>query len=371
MIARLLFQSTGPAYNADATHKEDPAPSVTPGVAANPSVGFGVIGVGLIGSQHAANLARRIPGARLVGLADPQPGVAERAAAAHGCRCWTRDIDQLLANPEVESVVIASPAAFHVEAIVAAAQAGKAIFCEKPLANTLADADRAIKAVCDANVPFQIGFQRRFDPGFAGARALVDRGELGQIHLLRSLTRDPSLDDPERVTPWAIFLETLIHDFDVLRFLAGGAEPVEVYAIADALVRPDLKSRGMLDTAVVSLRYDSGAMATADASLQAVYGYDVRAEVFGSDGMASVGEGVGPNLVHHARGGSTRSRPHWFVDVFAQAYQAELAHFAARVRGQAEPESSLADARAALVLALAAIRSVETRQSVAISEVSG
>src|SRR5262245_19661407 len=252
-------------------------------------VGFGVIGVGLIGSHHAANLARRIPGARLVGLADPQPDVAERAAAALGCQFWTREVDRLLARPEVEAVVIASPAAFHVDAIVASAQAGKAIFCEKPLANALADADRAIKAVDDAGVAFQIGFQRRFDPGFVGARALVDRGDLGLIHLVRSLTRDPSLDDPERVTPWAIFLETLIHDFDVVRFLAGGAEPVEVYAAAEALIRPDLKSRGLLDTAVVTLRYDTGAMATADSSLQAVYGYDVRAEVFGAEGLASVG----------------------------------------------------------------------------------
>src|SRR5262249_7371594 len=182
---------------------------------------------------------------------------------------------------------------------------------------------------------------------------------------VRSLTRDPLLDDPERVTPWAIFLETLIHDFDVVRFLAGGAEPVEVYAAAEALIRPDLRSRGLLDTAVVTIRYDTGAMATADSSLQAVYGYDVRAEVFGAEGMASVGEGIGPRLVHHTRGGSLRSRPNWFIDVFAEAYQAELAHFAAHLRGQAPAEATLGDARAALVLALAAILSVETRLPVA------
>jgi myo-inositol 2-dehydrogenase/D-chiro-inositol 1-dehydrogenase len=345
-------------------------PVSQPGPAAQP-VGFGVIGVGLIGSHHAANLARRVPGARLVGLADPQPGVAERAATALGCQFWTRDVDRLLGNPEIEAVVIASPAAVHVDAIVACAQAGKAIFCEKPLANTLAEADLAIKAVGNSNVAFQIGFQRRFDLGFVGARALVDRGELGQIHLLRSLTRDPVLDNPEFVSPGAIFLETMIHDFDVLRFLAWGAEPVEVYATADALIRPDLKSRGLLDSAVVTLRYDTGAMATADSSLQAVYGYDVRAEVFGSEGMASIGDGIGPRLVHHTRAGSIRRRPNWFIDVFADAYRAELAHFSARVRGQVPFEATLGDARAALVLALAAIRSVETRRPVATSDVSG
>jgi myo-inositol 2-dehydrogenase / D-chiro-inositol 1-dehydrogenase len=317
-------------------------------------VGFGVIGVGLIGSHHASNLARRVPGARLVALADPEPGLAERTAAALGCATWTRDLDVLLANAEVEAVVIASPAAYHADTIVAAAQAGKAIFCEKPLASTLADADRAIRAVRAAAVPFQIGFQRRFDAAYARARQLVARGELGQIQLLRSLTRDPSLDQPERVTPGAIFLETLIHDFDVLRFLAGGAEPIEVYASADALILPDWKARGMLDTAVVSLRYDSGAMATADASFQAVYGYDVRAEVFGSEGMASVGDDLGLRLVHHARAGSTRPRPNWFIDVFGDAYAEELRHFAAHVRSHTSAGASRNAAAAGSVPAAAA-----------------
>jgi myo-inositol 2-dehydrogenase/D-chiro-inositol 1-dehydrogenase len=323
-----------------------------------------------MGSHHAANLARYVPGAYLVGLADPQADLAEQLAGRLGCQFWSLEYQDLLANPAVEAVVIASPAAYHPELVAAAAQAGKAVFCEKPLANTLADADRAAAAVRAAGVPFQIGFQRRFDPGFRAARALADRGELGRIQLLRSITRDPSLDRPERVTAWAVFLETLIHDFDVLRFLAGGAEPVEVYALADALILPDWKPRGMLGTAVVTLRYDSGAMATADASFQAVYGYDVRAEVFGSEGMASVGDTVGASMVHHTRAGATRARPHWFVDLFAEAYLAELAHFVALVRGQAAPENTLADARAALVLALAAIRSVQTHRPVSVSEIS-
>lgn len=334
-------------------------------------VGFGVIGVGLIGAYHAANLARRVEGARLVGVADPEPGLAEDVAIRLGCAAWARDYQDLLRNTCVDAVVIASPTAHHVEAVVAAAQAGKAVFCEKPLAVTLAEADRAIQAVTEAGVSFQIGFQRRFDAAFVGARSLVERGELGQIQLLRSLTRDPSLDQPERVTRWGIFLETLIHDFDVLRFLANGAEPVEVYAAADALILPDWKSRGMLDTASVLLRYDTGAMATADASFQALYGYDVRAEVFGSEGMASVGDGVGPRLVHHSRSGSSRTRPHWFVNVFDEAYVAELAHFANVVRAHAETTNgTLTDARAALVLALAAIRSVDAHQPVRIRETS-
>ncbi|MGI9147412.1 MAG: Gfo/Idh/MocA family oxidoreductase [Chloroflexota bacterium] len=332
-------------------------------------VGVGVIGAGTMGAHHAQSLAQRIPGARLVSLADPAPGVAERLAAALGCQRWTLDYQQLLAQPGVEAVVIATPARYHAEAIVAAAQAGKAVFCEKPIADGLAAADRAIQAARHAGVPLQIGFQRRFDTAYVRARQLVDTGALGQIHLLRSLTRDPDLEHPEEVPDGGIFRETMIHDFDVLRFLGGGAEPVEVYAMAEALVRPDFKAHGLLDTALATLRFDSGAMGTADASFQAVYGYDVRAEVFGSEGMASVGESGPINVVHHSRSGSTHPRVRWFVDLFGDAYTAELAHFAACVRGNISPQCSGEDGRAALVLALAAMRSVKTGRPVRVAEI--
>ncbi len=140
--------------------------------------------------------------------------------------------------------------------------------------------------------------------------------------------------------------------------------------MADALVLPDWKSRGLLDTAAVTVRYDSGAMATADARFQAVYGYDVRAEVFGSEGMASVGDTGGVDMLHHTRIGSTRPRAHWFVDLFGAAYEAELAHFVAAVRRGAAPESTADDARAALVIALAAVRSVETGRPVRTAEIT-
>jgi myo-inositol 2-dehydrogenase / D-chiro-inositol 1-dehydrogenase len=358
--------ANAPASERLATMANAPGPPPHP----HPPVGVVVIGVGAMGAHHAESLAQRVTGARLLGVADPQPGLAEQLAASLGCDRWTRDYQQLLADPAVEAVVIATPARFHAEIVTAAAQAGKAVFCEKPIAHTLADADLALAATRQASVPFQIGFQRRFDRAFAAARTLVDSGQLGRVQVLRSLTRDPSFDQPERVSPGALFLETLIHDFDVLRFLAGGAEPVEVHALADALVRPEWKSRGMLDTAVVSLRYDTGALATADATFQAVYGYDVRAEVLGSEGMASVGESSPINLVHHSRVGSTRQRPHWFVDLFGQAYSTELAHFVAHVRGLAAPDATGADGRAALVLALAALRSVETGRPVRTDEMT-
>ena len=159
------------------------------------------------------------------------------------------------------------------------------------MALTLADADRAIAAARAAGVVLQVGFNRRFAPDWAAARALLDDGTLGTPRLLRSVTRDPGGFDPARVPPNTIFLETLIHDFDTLRFLNPGAEAVEVYATADALVEPDWRDRGLLDTAVVTVRFDNGAVGTAEACFEAAYGYDVRGEVFGSGGMATMGDG--------------------------------------------------------------------------------
>jgi myo-inositol 2-dehydrogenase/D-chiro-inositol 1-dehydrogenase len=240
-------------------------------------VAVGLIGAGAIGAFHGETLARRLPGARLAGVADPAPGAAERLAGSLGAPKATTDPAELLADPAVEAVLIAAPARFHADLVVAAAGAGKAVLCEKPMARTLADADRAIAAAQAAGVALQVGFNRRFDRSFRAAHDLVAAGRLGTPQLLRSLTRDPGIPDPGRVPPSTIFLETLIHDFDTLRYLNPGAEAVEVYAVADALAYPDFRDQGLQDTTVVLVRFDNGAMATAEASFNAVYGYDIRA----------------------------------------------------------------------------------------------
>lgn len=319
-----------------------------------------LVGTGVMGAYHAVSLAQRLPGVRLAGIADVDGALAERVAASVGCGRWTTDAQTLLADPEVDAVVIATPGRFHATNIAEAAQAGKAIFCEKPLAYELDDADRALAAVAKAGVRLQIGFQRRFDRSFVEAHALAADGSLGSIQLMRSLTRDPELSRPERVPPFAVFRETMIHDFDVLNWMACGARAVDVFARAEALVRPDWKERGLLDTALVSVRYDTGAMATADVSFQSVYGYDVRAEVFGSAGMASVGDGRRGSVVHYTAAGETARRVSWFTELFGEAYVAELAHFAECVRTGAAPSVGGSEGRAALAMAVAAMRSVES-----------
>jgi len=209
------------------------------------TVTVAVIGAGRIGAYHAETLAGRLPGVRLQAVADPNEEAARRLLARldrEDVR-YVRDYQELLTDPDLEAVVVATPGPTHPEVIIAAAEAGKHVFCEKPLAYTLEEADRALAAVARAGVLLQIGFQRRFDAGFQRARALVAEGALGTVYLVRSLTRDPALTAPASIPPGAIFRETLIHDFDVLRWLAG-SEVVEVYALADALIAPEYRARG-------------------------------------------------------------------------------------------------------------------------------
>src|SRR4051794_22689525 len=266
-------------------------------------IGVALIGSGRMGAYHGATVTWRLPVARRGAVAAPPPGSAEKLAGQGGAPAAYTDPAQALADPAVQAVVIAAPARFHADLIVAAARAGKAVFCEKPAALSLADIDRGIDAVRAAGVVLQVGFNRRFAPDWAAARALLDDGTLGTPRLLRSVTRDPGGFDPSRVAPDTIFNETLIHDFDALRFLNPGAEAVEVYAIADALVEPDWRDRGLLDTAVVTVRFDNGAVGVAEACFEAAYGYDVRGEVFGSGGMATMGDGRRTGMVFSGAAG--------------------------------------------------------------------
>ncbi|CAI0696572.1 Gfo/Idh/MocA family oxidoreductase [Serratia ficaria] len=323
------------------------------------NVRVGLIGAGRMGSFHAESLAWRVPGAVLAAVADPMPGAAPDLAARLGVAKAYGDLQNLLDDPEIDAVVIAAPARTHAEWVIAAAQAGKHVFCEKPMAITLEEADRAIAAAERAGVVLQVGFNRRFVGGFAAAIAAIESGENGVTQLSRSVTRDPQLRDPTPIPPWTIFLETLIHDFDTLLHFNPGSRPVEVYALADALVRPDFKARGLLDTAVVTIRFDNGAIATAEASFQAVYGYDVRGEVFGSKGMLQAGNINLNNCVRYHAGGIAIDTSRQDTDLLREAYAAELAAFARCIRQGERPRATGQDARNALEIALACIESVQ------------
>jgi myo-inositol 2-dehydrogenase / D-chiro-inositol 1-dehydrogenase len=329
-----------------------------------------LVGAGRMGSFHAGTLARRLPGVALAAVVDPVPGAAARLVERLGAGSAETDAAAVLADPDVDAVAIATPARTHADLVVAAAEAGKHVFCEKPMALTPAEADRAIGAATAAGVVLQVGFNRRFAADWVAARALLDDGRLGTPRLLRSLTRDPGGFDPSRVLPHTIFLETLIHDFDTVRFLNPGAEAVEVYATADALVEPGWRDRGLQDTAVVMITFDNGATAVVEACFEAAYGYDVRGEVFTSTGMATMGDGRRTGMAFSGAGGRTVDTARSDQELLHDAYVAELAAFATAVRAGAPAPVGGADARAALAIAAAAIESVRGHRPVRIAEVS-
>lgn len=332
-----------------------------------PPLRFGLIGAGRIGTYHATTLARRLPGAELVLVADPAAGAAERLAAELGAEA-TIDPQVLIDDPRVEAVAITCASTAHADLVVAAAHAGKAVFVEKPMALTLGDADRAIAACHEARVVLQVGFNRRVAADFAAARQVVVDGGIGTPQLMRSLTRDPGLANPGSVPPWTVFTQTLIHDFDTLNWLNPGARAVEVNAMADALVAPDFKDSGLLDTAVVTIRYDNGAIATAEASFSTAYGYDVRGEVFGSAGMVTAGTPAQVTMAHWTSQGVARPTRRSDTELFADAYAGELAAFCAAVQSGTAPVATGVDARAALRIALACIESVETGGTVPVRD---
>ena len=297
-------------------------------------------------------------------------------ASVLGAGKVTADAADILADPEIDAVIIASPARFHSSLIAQAAAAGKHVFCEKPAGLGLDELDAALAAVEAAGVHFQIGFNRRYAADFQAAKKDLAAGTVGTPQLLRSLTRDPgtgSIPNAARVPAWTVFLETLIHDFDTLNWFNEGAEPVEVYAIADALVEPGLRDQGFLDTAVVTIRYSNGAIAVAEANFSALYGYDIRGEVFGSKGMVQAGRATETAARRYTADGMSADTPRLNVELFRQAYTDELADFADAVRARrdgrsddAAPSSAAysltpgaADARRALAMALACIESVK------------
>jgi myo-inositol 2-dehydrogenase/D-chiro-inositol 1-dehydrogenase len=329
---------------------------------------IGVIGVGRIGRMHAELLALRVPGAEVAGVCDQRRPAAEAVGAELGLPVTT--IDELLAARDVDAVAICTSTDTHADLIVAAAEAGKAIFCEKPVSLELAELDRALDAVEAAGVPFQIGFNRRFDPGHAAVRDAVTDGTIGEVHLVRISSRDPAPPPLEYVrVSGGIFLDMTVHDFDMARFVAG-SEVVEVFARGSVRIDAGFADAGDVDTAVVVLEHANGCLTSIDNSRQAVYGYDQRVEAFGSAGMASSENPLAhAGVVRTADGARSATLPHFFLERYVPSYLREWDAFVAAVDGGTPTPVGPEDARAPLVIGLAAWRSLREGRPVRIAEV--
>ncbi|MCC6314092.1 MAG: inositol 2-dehydrogenase [Thermomicrobiales bacterium] len=319
-------------------------------------MGVGVIGLGRIGAFHAESLRNRVAGARLVAAAVAPPD-RERLLAVGAAPCaLVDDVDALLATPGVDAIVVASPSSLHHEHILRVAAAGKPLFSEKPIADSVAQARDAVAAVRRAGVPFQIGFQRRFDPAYIRAREYIAAGSIGTVEMFRGITCDRIPPVEFLRTSGGLFWDLAIHDFDAARFLTGD-EIAEVHAVGSIEVEPRLAEFDDVDYGIVTLRFASGALGVCQASWRAPYGYDIRAEVHGSLGkvVAEVDEKIPTRL--YRDGGMHVERHDQFTERFREAYTAELQAFVDALQTGRAPSPDAADALRSVEISDAATRS--------------
>jgi myo-inositol 2-dehydrogenase / D-chiro-inositol 1-dehydrogenase len=345
--------------------------SAPAGNAAGPASALrvGVVGVGRIGRMHTELLARRVPGATVAAIHDAHAPSAQAVGADLGVPV-AGSADELVSSPDVDAVAICTSTPTHADLIVAAAGAGKAVFCEKPVSLDLEEVDRALRAVAGAAVPFQVGFNRRFDPAHASVRAAVAAGEVGDPHLVRISSRDPAPPPIGYIREsGGIFLDMTIHDFDMARFVTG-AEVVEVFARGAVRVDPGIGEAGDIDTAVIVLTHEDGCITAIDNSRRAAYGYDQRVEVFGSRGVASSeNPPAHSGVVRTVEGTREAALPYFYLERYTASYVREWEAFVAALSAGDRPPVTTGDARAPMVIGLAARRSFEERRPVRIEEV--
>ena len=342
------------------------------GVAAGPEgpiIRVGVIGCGRIGRLHAGLLAREVPGLALAAVADVVPAAAQAVSEATGAPVMT--IDELLASPDVDAVAICTSTDTHVDLVMRAASAGKAIFCEKPVSLSLAEVEKAVAAVESAGVPFMIGFNRRFDPGHTSVHDAVASKDIGELHILRITSRDPAPPPPEYVAvSGGIFLDMTIHDFDMSRYVAG-SDIVEVYARGAVRVDPRIGEAGDVDTTAIIMTHANGAMTIIDNSREAVYGYDQRVEAFGSEGMAMSDNPAAHDGWRLGREGRVgQPLPWFFLGRYMPSYRNEWEAFRSYLVDGGPSPAGVDAAISGTKVALAAKRSWQEGRAVRVDEIS-
>jgi myo-inositol 2-dehydrogenase/D-chiro-inositol 1-dehydrogenase len=329
---------------------------------------IGVVGCGRIGRMHAELLHRRVPGVSVAAVQDAVPEAAGAVASELAVPAVDTIADVLALG--VDAVAICTSTDTHVELVTAAASAGVAIFCEKPISLDLAQVDAALAAVNGAGVMLHVGFNRRFDPAHRSVRDAVAAGELGRLNVVRITSRDPAPPPIAYIErSGGLFLDMTIHDFDMARFVTG-SEVVEVFARGDVRIDEAIGAAGDIDTAVVVLRHVDGCITVIDNSRQCAYGYDQRVEAFGTLGAAMSDNPAGHSGARLDASGVHRPPlPHFFLDRYIPSYLEQWRAFVAAVAERGPAPVSGADGRAPLVLGLAAKLSHAEGRPVLVDEI--
>lgn len=329
----------------------------------------GLLGAGRIAGVHATAISSH-PGSRLVAVSDINMAAAEKIAAQYGAKA--RDTSAILEDSTIDAVLVATSTDTHSDLIEWATAAGKAVLCEKPVDLSLARARACQKVVSANGWPVMIGFNRRFDPNFSALKKAVDAGEIGKPELLSITSFDPAPPPVAYIrVSGGLFRDMMIHDFDMANFIMG-APPVIVTAVGSSIVDAEIGAAGDVDTAVVTLTYADGRIAVIKNSRRAVYGYDQRVELLGSEGLLQAQNMLENTVVKSTTQGVTGAKPtYFFLERYMPAYAAEWAAFVEAVNGGTPLPVTLEDGVAALAMAEAATLSIKTGGPVSLASLVG
>jgi inositol 2-dehydrogenase len=330
----------------------------------------GLIGLGRLGRVYARDLSSRIPETRLVAVADTNPAAAQGVANEWDVPAWYDSVDELVADPAVDAVVVVSPTHTHRDVVLAIADRRKPMFCEKPLALSLGECREMQAAVDRSGTFFQMGFMRRFDPGYAAAKRQVDDGRIGRPVVFKSTSRDPyppSLEYANPASSGGILVDMGIHDFDLARWFMG--EVATVSAIGGVLAYPEFATVGDMDNAIASLVFADGRLGVVDLTRNGIYGYDILTELLGTEGTVRVGYIQETPITIMTKNSVAHDTVPYFMERFERAYTRQLEDFAQNVLQDREPPIKIQDGLEALRVALAAAKACRSGLPVKVSDI--
>lgn len=333
---------------------------------------IGIIGAGRIGKVHLESISYHVKNATVTAMADPfMNEETEKLIRSYGVSKVTKDYKDILNDKDIDAVLVCSSTDTHAAISIEAINAGKHVFCEKPVDHSI----EKIQAVADAlkehpDIKFQVGFNRRFDHNFAAIRKAYDDGKIGEAHILRITSRDPEPPNPAYIkVSGGIFLDMTIHDFDMACFLTD-SDVEELYVNSAVLVDPAIGEQGDVDTAIITMKMANGALAVIDNSRKAAYGYDQRAELFGSKGMVATSNDTVSSAVISNADGVTGEKPlFFFLERYMGSFSEEMRQFTEAVINDTEVPVGIHAGLQSVKIGLAARKSVEEHRPVKISEI--
>lgn len=331
----------------------------------------GIIGTGRIGRVHTMSIMNYLPQVEIKAVTDVFEDLAKDWAAETGIKKVYKDYKELLADPEIDAVLVCSSTDTHADIAIEAAKAGKHIFCEKPVDLSIEKVEAVIEAAKNANVKLQIGFNRRFDHNFRKVKEIIDSGKIGDLQILKITSRDPSPPPIEYVkVSGGIFMDMTIHDFDMGRFLTS-SEAEEIYVAAACMVDPAIGEAGDVDTALITIRFENGVICVIDNSRKAAYGYDQRVEAFGSKGKVEITNDYPSTAVWSTEEGVFSEKPlYFFLERYMDSFAEEMKQFVEALILNKDTPVTGKDGLQPIKMGLAAKKSVEEGRPVKLKEIS-